>query len=47
MKRSLLVVSMVLAGVAAGQEPDWSKVEVKVVPVAGGVRCTWVKEWRL
>jgi glyoxylase-like metal-dependent hydrolase (beta-lactamase superfamily II) len=27
----------VLAGAAVGQEPDWSKVEVKVVPVAGGV----------
>ncbi|RPH72509.1 MAG: MBL fold metallo-hydrolase [Myxococcaceae bacterium] len=37
MKRSVLVVSMVLAGVGAAQEPDWSKVEVKVVPVAGGV----------
>ena len=37
MKRSLLVVSMVLAGVAAAPEPVWSKVEVKVVPVAGGV----------
>jgi glyoxylase-like metal-dependent hydrolase (beta-lactamase superfamily II) len=28
---------MVVAGAAVGQEPDWSKVEVKVVPVAGGV----------
>lgn len=37
MKRCVLAVSMVLAGAAAGQEPDWSKVEVKVVPVAGGV----------
>ena len=37
MKRSVLAVSVVLAGVAAAQEPDWSKVEVKVVPVAGGV----------
>jgi len=31
------VLAMVLAGVAVAQEPDWSKVEVKVVPVAGGV----------
>ena len=37
MKRWVLAVSMVLAGVAAAQEPDWSKIEVKVVPVAGGV----------
>ena len=37
MKRSLVVVTMVLAGTAAAQQPDWSKVEVKVVPVAGGV----------
>jgi glyoxylase-like metal-dependent hydrolase (beta-lactamase superfamily II) len=37
MKRSLVVISMVVAGAAAAQQPDWSKVEVKVVPVAGGV----------
>ena len=37
MKPSVLAISMVVAGVAVGQEPDWSKVEVKVVPVAGGV----------
>jgi glyoxylase-like metal-dependent hydrolase (beta-lactamase superfamily II) len=37
MKPSLLLISTVLAGIAAAQEPDWSKVEVKVVPVAGGV----------
>jgi glyoxylase-like metal-dependent hydrolase (beta-lactamase superfamily II) len=37
MKPSVLLISMVLAGVAVAQEPDWSKVEVKVVPVSGGV----------
>jgi glyoxylase-like metal-dependent hydrolase (beta-lactamase superfamily II) len=37
MKPSVLLISMVVAGAAVGQEPDWSKVEVKVVPVAGGV----------
>jgi glyoxylase-like metal-dependent hydrolase (beta-lactamase superfamily II) len=37
MKPSVLLISMVLAGVVMAQEPDWSKVEVKVVPVAGGV----------
>ena len=37
MKPSVLAISMVVAGAAVGQEPDWSKVEVKVVPVAGGV----------
>ena len=37
MKRSVLAISMLLAGVTVAQEPDWSKVEVKVVPVAGGV----------
>ena len=37
MKRSVLAISMLLAGVAAAQEQDFSKVEVKVVPVAGGV----------
>src|SRR5215813_2821513 len=37
MKRSVLAISMVLAGLAAAQERDWSKVEVKVIPVAGGV----------
>ena len=37
MKRSVLAISMVLTGLAVAQEPDWSKVEVKVVPVAGGV----------
>lgn len=37
MKPSILAISMMLAGAAVGQEPDWSKVEVKVVPVAGGV----------
>jgi len=37
MKPSILAISMVVAGVAVGQEPDWSKVEVKAVPVAGGV----------
>src|SRR5215831_3568628 len=37
MKRSVLAISMVLAGLAAAQERDWSKVEVKVIPVVGGV----------
>ena len=37
MKRSVVAISMVLTGLAVAQEPDWSKVEVKVVPVAGGV----------
>jgi glyoxylase-like metal-dependent hydrolase (beta-lactamase superfamily II) len=37
MKPSVLAISMVLAAVAVAQEPDWSKIEVKVVPVAGGV----------
>ena len=37
MKPSVLLISMVLAGDVVAQEPDWSKVEVKVVPVAGGV----------
>ena len=37
MKRTMLTVSMALAVVARAQEPDWNKVEVKVVPVAGGV----------
>jgi cyclase len=37
MKQSVLAISMVLAAVAVAQEPDWSKIEVKVVPVAGGV----------
>ena len=37
MKRSVVAISMVLAGLAAAQERDWAKVEVKVVPVAGGV----------
>ena len=37
MKRCVPAISMLLAGVAVAQEPDWSKVEVKVVPVAGGV----------
>lgn len=37
MKPSILAISMVISGAALGQEPDWSKVEVKVVPVAGGV----------
>ncbi|HVP61020.1 MAG TPA: MBL fold metallo-hydrolase [Myxococcaceae bacterium] len=37
MKRDLLAVSMVLGSVAMAEDPDWSKVEVKVVPVAGGV----------
>jgi glyoxylase-like metal-dependent hydrolase (beta-lactamase superfamily II) len=37
MKRSVLAISMLLAGVTVAQEPDWSKIEVKVVPVAGGV----------
>ena len=37
MKRSVLAISMVLAGLAAAQERDWSKIEVKVVPVADGV----------
>jgi len=35
--RSVLAISMVLAGLAAAQERDFSKVEVKVIPVAGGV----------
>ena len=37
MKRCVPAISMLLAGVAVAQEPDWSKVEVKVVPVSGGV----------
>jgi cyclase len=37
MKRTVLAVSMVLAAAARAQDPDWNKVEVKVVPVAGGV----------
>ncbi len=37
MKRCVLAVSMWLAGVALAQDNDFSKVEVKVVPVAGGV----------
>ncbi|MGZ5956836.1 MAG: MBL fold metallo-hydrolase [Myxococcaceae bacterium] len=37
MKRCVLAVSMVLAGAALAQDTDFSKVEVKVVPVAGGV----------
>ncbi|HEY1907683.1 MAG TPA: MBL fold metallo-hydrolase, partial [Myxococcaceae bacterium] len=37
MKRYVLAISMLLAGVAVAQDTDWSKVEVKVVPVAGGV----------
>ncbi|MGZ6162591.1 MAG: MBL fold metallo-hydrolase [Myxococcaceae bacterium] len=37
MKRCVLGVSMVLAGAALAQDTDFSKVEVKVVPVAGGV----------
>lgn len=37
MKRCVLAVSMLLAGVALGQDTDFAKVEVKVVPVAGGV----------
>jgi len=37
MTRSVLAVSMVLAGAALAQDTDFSKVEVKVVPVAGGV----------
>jgi glyoxylase-like metal-dependent hydrolase (beta-lactamase superfamily II) len=38
MKRWVLAVSTILAGVAsAQQEPDWSKIEVKVVPLAAGV----------
>jgi glyoxylase-like metal-dependent hydrolase (beta-lactamase superfamily II) len=39
MKRCVLAFSLVLTGATAAQEkePDWSKVEVKVVPVAGGV----------
>ncbi len=37
MKPSVLLISMVLACLASTQERDFSKVEVKVVPVAGGV----------
>jgi len=37
MKPSVLLISMVLACLASAQERDFSKVEVKVVPVAGGV----------
>lgn len=37
MKRCVLAVSMWLSGVALAQDTDFSKVEVKVVPVAGGV----------
>src|SRR5262249_11839603 len=37
MKRCVLAFSLVLAGAAAAQDRDWNKVEVKVVPVAGGV----------
>ena len=37
MRRCVLAVSLVLGGSALAQEPDWSKIEEKVVPVAGGV----------
>ncbi|MGZ6080865.1 MAG: MBL fold metallo-hydrolase [Myxococcaceae bacterium] len=37
MKRCVLAVSMMLAGAALAQDTDFSKVEVKVVPVAGRV----------
>jgi glyoxylase-like metal-dependent hydrolase (beta-lactamase superfamily II) len=37
MKRCVLAVSMWLSGAALAQDTDFSKVEVKVVPVAGGV----------
>ena len=37
MKRCVLAVSLLLAGASLAQEPDWSKIEEKVVPVAGGV----------
>jgi len=37
MKRSVVAISMVLAGLAMAQDHDFSKTEVKVVPVAGGV----------
>ena len=37
MKRSVVAISMVLAGLAVAQDRDLSKIEVKVVPVAGGV----------
>ena len=37
MNRSVVAISMVLAGLAVAQERDWAKIEVKVVPVAGGV----------
>ena len=37
MKRCVLAATLMLTSVALGEEQDWSKVEVKVVPVAGGV----------
>ncbi len=37
MKRCVLAASLVLTSVALAEETDWSKVEVKVVPLAGGV----------
>ena len=37
MTRWMLLVSTALSGAALAQDPDWSKVEVKVVPVAGSV----------
>jgi len=37
MKRCVLAATLMLTSVALAEEQDWSKVEVKVVPVAGGV----------
>ncbi len=37
MKRTLFAVSMMLAGAGRAEEPNWDKIEVKVIPVAGGV----------
>ncbi|HSP19581.1 MAG TPA: MBL fold metallo-hydrolase, partial [Myxococcaceae bacterium] len=37
MTRRVLAVSLVLAGAALAQDTDFSKVEIKIVPVAGGV----------
>jgi len=37
MRRTLLLLPLLLARSGLGQEPDWSKVELKVIPVAGGV----------
>jgi len=37
MKRCVLAATLMLTSVALAEEQDWSKVELKVLPVAGGV----------